>query len=117
MDSNVSAAAPAETHKAAAPMARAAGDTAASPLGYSDPRGLADLRREIAAYLTIARGPPCAPSQVFITNGYAGALGLAIQALRLGGASAWMEDPGFILTRAALKIAGITVTPVPVDDE
>jgi GntR family transcriptional regulator/MocR family aminotransferase len=30
---------------------------------------------------------------------------------------AWIEDPGFPLTRAALGLAGMAVTPVPVDAE
>lgn len=98
-------------------MARAARTTAAAPLSYADPRGCSDLRREIAAYLSIARGLSCTASQVFVSNGYAGALGLAIHALRLSGVAAWMEEPGFALTRTALTTAGITVTAVPVDDE
>jgi len=37
-------------------MARAARAAAALPVGYPDPRGLPDLRREIAGYLALARG-------------------------------------------------------------
>ncbi|TWA59740.1 GntR family transcriptional regulator [Azospirillum brasilense] len=96
-------------------VGRAARAAAAAPVGYPDPRGHADLRREIAAVLAIARGIRCAPEQIFITAGYAGALGLAIRALRLDGATAWMEEPGFPLTRRALDLAGMTVVPVPVD--
>jgi DNA-binding transcriptional MocR family regulator len=84
---------------------------------YPDPRGEPDLRKEIAAYLAIARGIRCTPSQVFITAGFSGALGLAVRGLELEGEQAWMEDPGFPLTRAALQLGGMTVTPVPVDLE
>jgi len=35
--------------------------------------------------------------------------------LRLEGTVAWMEDPGFPLTRAALDLAGVSTKPVPVD--
>ncbi|MFC5359493.1 PLP-dependent aminotransferase family protein [Azospirillum himalayense] len=96
-------------------VGRAARAAAAAPVGYPDPRGHPDLRREIAAVLAIARGIRCGPEQIFITAGYSGALGLVVRALRLDGTSAWMEDPGFPLTRRALHLAGMTVVPVPVD--
>ena len=98
-------------------LTREARRAAAAPVGYPDPRGDPDLRREIAAYLGIARGIRCSPSQVIVTAGFAGALGLAIRGLRLEGMGAWMEDPGFPLTRTALGLAGMTVTAVPVDAE
>jgi GntR family transcriptional regulator/MocR family aminotransferase len=90
---------------------------AAAPVTYPDPRGDPELRKEIAAYLGLARGLQCHPSQVLITGGFSGALGLAIRGLQLGTATAWIEDPGFPLTRTALGLAGITVTAVPVDAE
>jgi GntR family transcriptional regulator/MocR family aminotransferase len=98
-------------------LARAARRTAASPVGYPDPRGDPDLRREVAAYLGIARGMRCTPAQVLITAGFSGALGLVLRALALEGKPAWVEDPGFPLTRTALALAGMTVTGVPVDAE
>jgi GntR family transcriptional regulator/MocR family aminotransferase len=52
---------------------------------------------------------------VFVTAGFSGALGLAVRGLQLEGERAWMEDPGFPLTRAALDLAGMNVVPVPVD--
>ncbi|WP_287497269.1 PLP-dependent aminotransferase family protein [Pandoraea sp. CB10b_02] len=98
-------------------QARSARRAAAAPVGYPDPRGDPDLRREIAAYLGVARGLRCTPSQVFVTAGFSGALNLAIRGLRLEGGRAWMEDPGFPLTRTALELAGLDVMPVPVDAE
>jgi GntR family transcriptional regulator/MocR family aminotransferase len=94
---------------------RAARRAAAAPVGYPDPRGDPDLRQEIAAYLGVSRGLRCSPSQVFVTAGFSGALNLAIRALRVEGRPAWMEDPGFPLTRTALGLAGMTVAGVPVD--
>lgn len=91
--------------------------TAAAPVGYPDPRGDPSLRREIATYLSIARGLRCSPSQIFVTAGFSGALGIAIRGLELEGKTAWMEDPGFPLTRTALAMAGMTATAVPVDGE
>ena len=90
---------------------------ASAPVTYPDPRGDPELRKEIAAYLGVARGLQCNPSQVLITGGFSGALGLAIQGLQLGPMEAWIEDPGFPLTRIALGLAGMTVTTVPVDAE
>jgi GntR family transcriptional regulator/MocR family aminotransferase len=90
---------------------------AAAPVAYPDPRGDPELRKEVAAYLGLARGIRCSPSQVLVTAGFSGALGLAIRGLPLGRMGAWMEDPGFPLTRTALGLAGIPVTAVPVDAE
>jgi GntR family transcriptional regulator / MocR family aminotransferase len=98
-------------------LTRAARRAAAVPVGYPDPRGDLVLRREIAAYLAIARGVRCSPAQVFITAGYAGALGLAIRALQLEGRRAWVEDPSFPITRMALDLAGMTLAAAPVDAE
>src|SRR5216684_3251730 len=98
-------------------LTREARRAAAAPVGYPDPRGDPDLRKEVAAYLGIARGIRCSPAQVLVTTGFSGALGLAIRGLRLDGMGAWMEDPGFPLTRTALGLAGMTVTAVPVDAE
>jgi GntR family transcriptional regulator/MocR family aminotransferase len=90
---------------------------AAAPVTYPDPRGDPELRKEIAAYLGLARGIRCCPSQVLITGGFSGALGLAIQGLQLGKMGAWIEEPGFPITRTALGLAGMHVTAVPVDAE
>jgi GntR family transcriptional regulator/MocR family aminotransferase len=98
-------------------VTRATRQVAAAPIGYPDPRGDPDLRKEIAAYLGIARGIQCSPSQILVTGGFSGALGLAIRGLQLGRSEVWMEDPGFPLTRAALALAGMTVRAVPVDAE
>lgn len=98
-------------------MGRAARAAAAQPLGYPDPRGEPVLRAAIAAYLGIARGIACHPSQVFVANGHAAALGLALRALRLEGRTAWVEDPGYASARAVLAQYGVTPAPVPVDAE
>jgi len=90
---------------------------AAAPVTYPDPRGDPELRKEVAAYLGLARGIRCSPSQLLVTSGFAGALGLAIRGLQLEGMGAWIEDPSFPLTRTALSLAGMTLTAVPVDAE
>ncbi|WP_161814306.1 MocR-like pyridoxine biosynthesis transcription factor PdxR [Steroidobacter agaridevorans] len=98
-------------------LTRASRAAAAAPVSYPDPRGEPELRKEIAGYLAIARGLHCKPSQILITTGFSGALGLALRTLQLEGKQAWMEDPGFPLTRTALRLAGVSVTGVPVDAE
>lgn len=89
-------------------------ESAAPPI-YPDPRGELDLRREIAAYLAIARGIECSPSQVIITAGYSGGLGLVLRALGLEGRKVWLEDPGFPFARRGLELARMLVVPIPVD--
>ncbi|WP_071000315.1 PLP-dependent aminotransferase family protein [Methylobacterium sp. C1] len=88
---------------------------ASAPALYPDPRGEPELRREIAAYLALARGVACSADQVLVTAGFAGGLGLTLRALRLEGRGAWVEDPGFPFTRHGLRLAGLTLVPVPVD--
>ncbi|WP_119269346.1 PLP-dependent aminotransferase family protein [Taklimakanibacter deserti] len=88
---------------------------AGAALVYPDARGELEFRREIAAYLAIARGIDCSPAQVIITSGFAGGLGLALRALGLEGAKAWMEEPGFPFTRRAIELARLSLAPIPVD--
>lgn len=88
-----------------------------SSLVYPDPRGELELRREIAAYLSVSRNLHCCPDQVFITAGYSAGLGLALRVLGLDGMTVWMEEPGFHLARRALELARLRVVPVPVDAE
>jgi len=98
-------------------MGRAARRAASTALGYPDPRGEIELRAEIAAYLCLARGMDCAADQVFVSNGYAGALNLALQALQLHGRQAWLEDPCHFVARDAIALAGMQALAVPVDAE
>src|SRR5580698_4454693 len=98
-------------------LSREARRAAAAPVTYPDPRGDPELRKQIASYLGLARGVRCSASQVFVTAGFSGALGLAIRGLQPGKTGAWIEDPGFPLTRTALELAGVGVTAVPVDGE
>src|SRR4051812_12757586 len=88
-----------------------------APAIYPDPRGELELRREIAAYLAIARGIDCSPSQVVVTGGFSSGLGLALRVLGLEGRKAWVENPGFPFTRRGLELAGLSLVPIPVDAE
>jgi GntR family transcriptional regulator/MocR family aminotransferase len=86
-----------------------------APAIYPDPRGELELRREIAAYLAIARGIECSPSQIIITGGFGSGLGLALRVLGLEGRKAWVENPGFPFTRRGLELARLSLAPIPVD--
>jgi GntR family transcriptional regulator/MocR family aminotransferase len=86
-----------------------------APALYPDPRGEPELRREIAAYLAIARGIECSPSQIIITGGFSSGLGLALRVLGLEGRKAWVENPGFPFTRRGLELARLSLAPIPVD--
>ncbi|BDB24529.1 transcriptional regulator [Cupriavidus sp. TA19] len=97
--------------------ARAARDEVEAPAAYPDPRGEHELRREIAAHLALARGIECQPSQVFITAGCSGALGVALRVIQAEGLKAWVENPGFLPSRRALEISRLTTVPIPVDED
>ncbi|ROR17182.1 GntR family transcriptional regulator/MocR family aminotransferase [Comamonas sp. BIGb0124] len=86
-------------------------------LGYPPPGGLPALRQAIAAYLQMARGIQCLPSQVFVTSGLRSSLLLATQALLVPGQRVWTEDPGYPPTRQLLTHLGLHCVPVPVDGE
>ncbi|KWI56793.1 GntR family transcriptional regulator [Burkholderia pseudomultivorans] len=82
---------------------------------YPDPRGEPELRREIAAYLAIARGITCSPAQIIVTGGFSSGLGLALRVLGLEGHRAWVENPGFPFARHGLSLANLSLAPIPVD--
>ncbi|MBA3940293.1 MAG: GntR family transcriptional regulator [Sphingopyxis sp.] len=94
---------------------RACRANAMAPHGISDPRGEPALRAQIAANLAITRGICCHPDQIILTSGYKNGLCLTLLALGVQGRRAWVEDPGYPVTRSALEIAGLTPVPVAVD--
>lgn len=79
--------------------------------------GLHTLRTEIAAYLQVARGINCSPSQVFVTSGYRHTVELIAHALLKAEDRVWLEDPGYPPTRDLLKHLNIAAVPVPVDSD
>src|SRR5260221_2768896 len=83
-------------------------ESSAAPL-YPDPRGEPDLRREIAAYLAIARGIECSPSQIVGTGGFGSGLGVALPVLRLQVREGWIEDPRFPVTRPGVQPATMSL--------
>ncbi|HEV2859607.1 MAG TPA: PLP-dependent aminotransferase family protein [Pyrinomonadaceae bacterium] len=86
-------------------------------LGYGEPAGHHPLREAIATYLGTARAVRCEPSQVIVTAGAQQALDLAARVLLDPGDPVWIEDPGYLGARVALRGAGARLVPVPVDEE
>ncbi len=84
---------------------------------YSDPRGLPELRSALASHVAIARGIECSPEQIIVTTGFRGGLAVALRAIGAVGSQAWVEDPGYPLTRLALELAGLQPVAVPIDNE
>jgi GntR family transcriptional regulator / MocR family aminotransferase len=86
-------------------------------LEHNDPFGWLPLRNAIAAHLFEWRGIECDASQVIITAGGSDAFDLIRRALFETGDQMWLEEPGYATARRIFTIAGMTVVPVPVDDE
>ena len=77
--------------------------------------GLPALRSQIAAYLQVARGINCAPSQIFVTTGYRHSIELIAHALLKRGDRVWVESPGYPPTRELLGHLNIAPVSVSVD--
>ncbi|PKH23763.1 GntR family transcriptional regulator [Enterobacterales bacterium CwR94] len=98
-------------------LSREARAMVSAPVSYPDPRGSVILREALVGYLAMTRGLHCDVSQVFITNGYAGALGITLMSLGLYGTQGWMEDPGYLIAEKALRLAKVDIVAVPVDEQ
>ncbi len=96
---------------------RAVRSDAQSYTTYADPRGEAELRKQIANHLAVSRQIQCHPDQIIVTSGYRQGLTLTLMALQARGQKAWLEEPGYPLGRRALELAGSTIVPIPVDAE
>ena len=85
--------------------------------GYPDPLGLPALRAAIAAHLAATRGVITEPERVVITAGTQQALRISAELVLDPGDAAWVEDPGYIAGRGALRAAGALLCPIPSDTE
>jgi GntR family transcriptional regulator/MocR family aminotransferase len=88
-----------------------------SAMAYADSMGRLSLREAVAEYLGASRAVRCDPSQVLITTGSQQALQLCAQVLLDPNQRIAMEEPGYPGARNAFLAAGLTVVPVPVDDD
>ena len=85
---------------------------------YGDPRGSAELREVLAAYLRRVRASAADPADMVICTGCAQGLGLTLRVLaRAGIDRVAVEDPGYSDAATATNWAGVTAVPVPVDDD
>ncbi|MBP0589705.1 PLP-dependent aminotransferase family protein [Paraburkholderia sp. LEh10] len=89
----------------------------AGSLNKPAPAGYAPLREALAAYLHRSRGIDAQPTQVFVVPAYTAGVALAVDALKLTGASAWVESPGYPPTSHTLGRIGLQICDVPVDDQ
>ena len=91
-------------------------------LDYGDPRGSAELREVLAAYLRRVRAAAAAPGRIVVCTGFAQGLSLVLRVLtQLGVRRAGLEDPGHGDLAAsdsarAARAAGVDVVHVPVDE-
>ena len=83
----------------------------------TDPAGYLPLREEIARHLRTVRAVRCEADNIVITDGTQQALDLAARLLLDEQDSIWFEDPGYSVARAAFLASGLSLLPVPVDDE
>jgi GntR family transcriptional regulator/MocR family aminotransferase len=88
-----------------------------SLLGYSDPRGHADLRRALSAMLNSTRGMSTKADDLLVTRGSQMALYLAARVLLEPGDAIAVENLGYPPAWEAFRQAGGRLIPVPVDDE
>ncbi|MGB6617162.1 MAG: PLP-dependent aminotransferase family protein [Trebonia sp.] len=86
-------------------------------LGYSDPRGLSELRTVLAAYLGRTRGVRVAPDRIVVCAGFTQGLALLCQVLPdVGVTKIAVEDYGQPHTAEALAASGLTPVMLGVDD-
>ena len=99
-----------------AALRRALAELEDAALDYADPRGDAELRRELAAYLVRVRG--LAAGDVVLTSGYTQGLWLTCRVLAARGARrVAVEDPSLDDAWATIRSAGLEVVGVPVDED
>lgn len=79
--------------------------------------GYEPLRRAIAQHLNASRGMRCDHSQVIVTTGSQQSLDLVCRMMLDPGDPVWLEDPGYVGSRAVVGANGGTIYPVPVDGE
>jgi GntR family transcriptional regulator / MocR family aminotransferase len=96
-------------------LRNALGTAANADLGYIDPRGLEQLRIELALYLGRARGVVADPDRIVVTAGSTHTLSLIARVLASRGATMAFENPSHRLLFAVSERAGLTPVGIPVD--
>ncbi|MEG0012445.1 MAG: PLP-dependent aminotransferase family protein, partial [Muribaculaceae bacterium] len=83
---------------------------------YSNAGGSIELRNALAEYLRVARSVQCDADQIIITEGIHQAIDLVSRALSDIGDRVWIEDPAYWGMRNTLRINGLDIHPMPVDE-
>lgn len=84
-------------------------------LSYGEPEGLSELRQALAGMVAATRGVPAREENVLVTRGSQMAIDLAARTLLLPGDVIAVEALGYRPAWSALRAAGATIVPVPVD--
>ncbi len=93
-------------------------ETALDAVGYGDPRGVPELRMALAEYLGRVRGAVPDAEHVIVCTGFRQGLSLTCRWLRASGIEhVALEEPGWHAQRLIVEEAGLTVTPVPVNED
>jgi GntR family transcriptional regulator/MocR family aminotransferase len=86
-------------------------------LGHGDPRGTADLRNELMAYLGRVRGAAPEPEHTLICGGFTHGFALLCRLLAERGIEQIaIEAPGYPRHRLIAEAVGLQPLPVPVDE-
>ena len=84
---------------------------ATPPRGYDDPRGLPELRAELAAHLARTRGLDADPDDLVVTGGTVAGLRHLLAALPAGRVA--LEDPGYRAAAETIWAGGRQVRDLP----
>src|SRR5947209_12300324 len=87
-------------------LARRARRHGTALLAYGEAAGHRPLREAIAGYLASSRGVRCTWEQVVVLSGAQQGIELAARLLLDPGDEAWLEEPGYLGARGALRTAG-----------
>lgn len=98
-------------------IARHSRNVRVSAWHFTHPMGLPEFREAIANYLRTVRAVNCDPKQIMVVSGSQQALEISARVLLDPGDAAWIEEPGYVLARQVLMVAGAKLIPVPVDRE
>ncbi|MEO8359346.1 MAG: PLP-dependent aminotransferase family protein [Vicinamibacteria bacterium] len=98
-------------------VSRQAHKITAKLLRYGPALGHLPFREAVADYLRTTRAMHCEADQIMVVSGSQQALVICARALLDPRDEAWVENPGYHGTRAALDLAGAKIVPVPVDAE
>jgi DNA-binding transcriptional MocR family regulator len=85
------------------------------PAARPDPRGLPELRVELAEYMRRGRGVICPPERVLVTRGATNGLDLLAATVLRPGGRVGVEEPGYGDARSVLAARGARLVPCPVD--